>query len=78
MSELPKAGETWRHWKGALYTVVCIACHTGDRQPLVIYRADGKEDGVVWARPLAEWFTETKVDRDDGGHLVPRFVRVSE
>jgi len=61
----------YRHYKGYLYRVLGVACHTEDSEQLVIYVDD---DGVFWARPL-EMFQE-KVELDDGE--VPRFTFLRE
>lgn len=48
---LPKAGETWRHFKGTLYEIVGVATHTETSESLVFYRV--APDARIWARPIA-------------------------
>ena len=45
----------YRDYKGRECTVICIAKHTKDREPLVIYQEQwGSFD--VEARPVDEWY----------------------
>lgn len=53
----------YRHFKGKDYEVLCIARHSEDGSPLVIYRAL-YGDGGIWARPAEMW--NEIVDRDGG------------
>lgn len=56
-----RSGSRWRHWKGYLVTVLCVATHTESTEELVIYRKDTDPPGMPpRARPLAMWLdTET-------------------
>lgn len=63
----PEPG-SYRHYKGGLYTVVCVGRHSETEEWLVVYRAEA--DGTVWIRPLAMW-AETV---PHGGGRVPRFA----
>ena len=51
MRELPKAGETYRHFKGKTYEVLAVARHTETMEELVIYR-DRDNPAAVYARPM--------------------------
>lgn len=42
-------GGLYRHYKGGIYKVICIATHTENNDELVIYK--GKTKGRIWARP---------------------------
>lgn len=64
----PAKGTMWRHCKGGLYVVVCVALEERKLNPVVIYQAI--EDGVTWTRPLAEWRENVKYK----GKTVARFV----
>jgi hypothetical protein len=46
-------GQIFRHYKGGLYTVVCICVKEDTLEPMVIYRSNAK--GTVWARTFADW-----------------------
>ena len=44
-----RLGATYRHFKGGEYWVLCVAMHTDNNEPLVIYVS--KDTDKVWARP---------------------------
>ncbi|WP_338331750.1 DUF1653 domain-containing protein [Acetobacter sp. LMG 32666] len=48
----PKPG-LYRHYKGGLYTVLCVGRHSETEEWLVTYRCDAL--GTYWVRPLAMW-----------------------
>jgi hypothetical protein len=50
----PLPGETYQHYKGGKYEVICLANHTDTKEPLVIYKS--LSFGSIYARPLKEWF----------------------
>ena len=60
----------YRHYKGGLYELVCIAKLESDRSDMVVYRA---ADGSIWTRPKDVFFQLVDVD----GEPVPRFAPVS-
>ena len=53
-------GNTYRHFKGSLYTVITVAEHTETNEQLVIY--SDIVTGNIYARPF-EMFN-SKVDRN--------------
>ena len=59
----------YRHYKGGLYELVCIATLESDLSAMVVYRA---ADGSIWTRPQAVFFELVAVD----GQRVPRFAPV--
>jgi len=59
----------YRHYKGGLYELVCMATLESDLSAMVVYRA---ADGSIWTRPQAVFFELVAVD----GQLVPRFAPV--
>ena len=61
----------YRHFKGREYEVLCIARHSEDESPMVVYRPLYNDSGL-WVRPADMW-NETVV-RD--GRTYTRFVRV--
>ena len=61
----------YRHFKGGEYEVLCLARHSEDESPMVVYRPLYNDSGL-WVRPADMW-NETVV-RD--GRTYTRFVRV--
>lgn len=66
----PRPGR-YRHFKGGLYELLGVACHSETQEPMVVYRAL-YGDGGLWVRPAAMWCEI--VERD--GYRGPRFVPV--
>jgi hypothetical protein len=60
----------YRHYKGGLYELVCVARLESDLSEMIVYRA---ADGSIWTRPKDVFFQLVDVD----GELVPRFAPVS-
>ncbi|MFW7269176.1 DUF1653 domain-containing protein [Gluconacetobacter sp. Hr-1-5] len=56
----------YRHYKGGLYTLICVGRHSETEEWLVTYRSEARGD--YWVRPLAMW-----VEDVEG---VPRFSPV--
>jgi hypothetical protein len=70
----PTPGSLWRHFRGGLYRVVCVAVREHDHREQVVYEpADGA--GPVWVRDLLQW--NMKVTPKEG-EKVPRFSPVGE
>ena len=44
----------YRHFKGNMYEVLCVARHSETLEPMVVYRALYGECGV-WVRPASMW-----------------------
>lgn len=66
----------YRHYKGGVYQIVTLACHTETLEWYVVYESQkGKKDGVpsVWVRPYDMFIEEIVVD----GKKVKRFERMS-
>lgn len=68
----PKPG-IYRHFKGNLYRLLCVARHSETLEPMAVYRALYGERGV-WVRPLSMW-SETVVHE---GTCVSRFSYIAE
>lgn len=51
-----KAGQVYRHFKGTIHKVICIAKHSETKEDLVIYTHE--EDNEIWARPLDMFLSE--------------------
>jgi cyclomaltodextrinase / maltogenic alpha-amylase / neopullulanase len=64
---------TYRHFKGGMYTTICIGRSSEDRdQEFVVYKS--LEQGNIWIRPLAMFLDE--IDRE--GYKGPRFSYIAE
>jgi hypothetical protein len=61
--------QRFRHYKGGLYELVCMATLESDLSDMVVYRA---ADGSIWTRPSAVLFELVEVD----GQRRPRFEPV--
>lgn len=61
--------QKYRHYKGGLYELVCIATLESDLSEMIVYRA---ADGSIWTRPKEVFFELVEV----GGQSVPRFAPV--
>ena len=59
----------YRHYKGGLYELVCMATLEADLSQMVVYRA---ADGSIWTRPSTVFFELVDVD----GVQVPRFAPI--
>jgi hypothetical protein len=59
----------YRHYKGTIYELVCIAIHSETDEKLVVYK---NEEGETFARPYDMFFENVAVD----GKSLPRFEEV--
>ena len=59
----------YRHYKGGLYELVCVATLESDLSEMIVYRA---ADGSIWTRPRTVFFEMVDV----GGTQLPRFAPV--
>jgi hypothetical protein len=68
-----KAGDIFRHYKGNLYKVICVSCHSEDLSWYVVYETlyDNKVS-TIWHRPLEMFLGTLEVD----GKQVRRFEKV--
>ncbi|MDD4493403.1 MAG: DUF1653 domain-containing protein [Eubacteriales bacterium] len=66
MSNLPNG--IYRHYKGNVYRVICVAKHSETLEDMVVYTdvIDGEKN---WARPLSMWNEDVTVN----GESKPRF-----
>ncbi len=69
---LPRAGELWRHVKGSVYRVICLAVNEADGHEVVVYES-AEGGGPVWVRDLAQWLMQVTVKE---GVQVQRFTPV--
>lgn len=61
----------YRHYKGTIYEVLCVANHSETGEKLVIYKNSEKE---IYARPYNMFFGLVSHD----GESVPRFIELNE
>ncbi len=64
---------TYRHYKGGIYRVVCLAHHSETLEDMVVYEPVGGTTGT-WVRPASMWNDPITVD----GKTVPRFEKIKE
>lgn len=48
-----ETGKIYKHYKGSLYKIICIAKHSETQEDMIIYRSE--KTGDVWARPYSMW-----------------------
>ncbi len=64
---------TYRHYKGGLYRVICLAHHSETLEDMVIYESLSEGSGF-WARPASMWSETVVVD----GVARPRFEKIED
>lgn len=65
-------GDVYRHFKGGVYTIVCVAQHTENGDALVVYTS--QQNGKTYARPASMF--EGLVHKD--GCFISRFEKVGD
>lgn len=65
-----EAGKTYRHYKGNIYKIICIAKHSETLEDMIVYQS--VKTGEKWCRPYHMW-NETV---DKNGTL--RFTLIEE
>lgn len=61
----------YRHYKGNIYKVLCVAKHSETLEDMVIYQ-DTTDESKIWARPASMWDEIVTVDGKD----VLRFQKI--
>jgi hypothetical protein len=65
---------TYRHYKGNVYEVIGVGCHSETHEYLVVYRPlfdhEGKPD--IWIRPYTMFIEDVEIN----GAKVPRFRKI--
>ena len=60
--DYPKPGEKWKHFKGHVYEIICIAGDT-EREGLDVVYRDTDGPHLIWARPLRMFMSEVDHDK---------------
>ena len=66
-------GKIYKHYKGNLYKVLCIANHSENLEKMVVYQAL-YGNCEIWARPLSMWSEKVLVD----GKQISRFEEIKD
>ena len=61
----------YRHFKGGIYEVICVATNSENLEQMVVYRSV-TEPEKIWVRPLSMW-SET-VEHE--GKIICRFTPI--
>jgi hypothetical protein len=70
----PLPGETYQHYKGGIYEVVCLANNTDTDESLVIYKS--LSFGSIYARPLKEWSDNVEMEVLGKSYPTKRFQKI--
>lgn len=68
-SRIVKEGQVYKHFKGTMHRIICIAKHSETKEDMVIYTHD--DDNEVWARPLDMFLSE--VDHEKYPEIKQRY-----
>ncbi len=63
---------TYRHYKGGLYKVLCMALHSESLETMVVYEAL-KSEGGTWVRPAGMFLETVEIE----GQCKPRFEKIN-
>jgi len=70
----PLPEEKYQHYKGGKYEVICLANHTDNNEPLVIYKS--LSFGSTYARPLKEWVEMISTQKAGTTYPINRFEKI--
>ncbi|MBQ7333730.1 MAG: DUF1653 domain-containing protein [Clostridia bacterium] len=73
MTEMEIKKGKYRHFKGNIYELICIAKNSETLEDMVIYRSV-KNENDVWVRPLSMWCEEVEYQ----GKTVSRFTYIQD
>ena len=63
----------YKHYKGNMYEVLCVANHSETLEKMVVYKAL-YGDGDVWVRPVEMWNETVEIN----GQIQKRFILLEE
>ncbi|MDX8288824.1 DUF1653 domain-containing protein [Metabacillus indicus] len=63
--------QKYKHYKGTIYELICIATHSENDEKLVIYQS---EEGKAFARPYDMFFEKIEIN----GKSIPRFEEIKQ
>lgn len=75
--DYPKPGEKWKHFKGHVYEIICIAGDT-ERDGLDVVYQDTQEPKLIWARPLRMFMSEVDHEKYPDVTWKWRFQKVAD
>jgi hypothetical protein len=66
----------YRHYKGTIYRVLGVGCHTEVHEYYVVYAPAEPKGGIpqMWLRPYEMFIESVEVD----GKTIPRFKRLED
>ncbi len=67
-------GKKYKHFKGTIYKVICIAKNSETLEDMVIYENEGK----VWARPYDLFISKVDKEKYPNVEQVYRFEKIDD
>ena len=76
MNREVKANQIYRHFKGTMHKIICVAKDSETLEDVVVYTHE--EDGEIWVRPLAMFLSEVDHEKYPDIEQIYRFEIVEE
>ena len=77
MHDYPRPGEKWKHFKGHIYEIICIAGDT-ERDGLDVVYQDTQKPKLIWVRPLRMFMSEVDHEKYPEATWKWRFMKVAD
>ena len=59
-------GQIYKHFKGTIHKIVCLAYDSETKEDIIVYRPlYEREDSMLWTRPASMFFEEIDENRKD-------------